>query len=277
MTKYKWNEQQEQLLITWAEKSSGYSWLHSKSMNYYRHKNLYISIPAAILSYVAGTVSLIFSNNNENSNYDVSNTESTSLNVQEKYKDNDKYNKYKYLCIGFAGIISGILSNFQEVFKYKELSEQHRISSLQHLTFFRDISTELSLHPKNRHDPVDYIKTKKIEYGKLLEQSPIIPQSIIKKFEKKFHKVKIHKPDVATNLQTIIAYSDNSSPCESDMEDISEWIKKRKIQKNSMIEVANSNSDCESNFDMVEIANSDSDDNENFEQNTIIPNSIEMV
>ena len=44
MTKYKWNEQQEQLLITWAEKSSGYSWLHSKSMNYYRYKNLYISV-----------------------------------------------------------------------------------------------------------------------------------------------------------------------------------------------------------------------------------------
>ena len=56
------------------------------------------------------------------------------------------------------------------MFKYKELSEQHRISSLQHLTFFRDISTELSLHPKNRNDPVDYIRTKKVEYGKLLEK-----------------------------------------------------------------------------------------------------------
>lgn len=276
MTKYKWNEKQEQLLITWAEKSSGYSWLHSKSMNYYRYKNLYISVPGAILSYVAGSVSLIFSNDTEDDNYDASyNSESNSVNVEKN--NNDKYNKYKYLCIGFAGIISGILSNFQEVFKYKELSEQHRISTLQHLTFFRDISTELSLHPKNRHDPIDYIKTKKVEYGKLLEQSPIIPQSIIKKFEKKFHKVKIHKPDVATNLQTIMAYSHNSSPSDSDMEHISEWIKKRKIQKDSMIEIANSNSDCDSNSDMVEIVNSDSDDNEDFHKNRIITNSIEMV
>ena len=275
MTKYKWNEQQEQLLITWAEKSSGYSWLHSKSMNYYRHKNLYISVPAAILSYLAGSASLIFSNSSEDDNYDVSyNAESNSVNVQKN--NNDKYNKYKYLCIGFAGIISGILSNFQEVFKYKELSEQHRISSLQHLTFFRDISTELSLHPKNRHDPIDYIKTKKVEYGKLLEQSPIIPQSIIKKFEKKFHKVKIHKPDVATNLQTIMAYSINSSsPSDSDMEHISEWIKKRKIQKSSMIEIANSNSECDSNSEMIEIANSDNEDCEN---NTVIKtNSEDMV
>lgn len=274
MTKYNWTEQQEQLLITWAEKSSGYSWLHSKSMNYYRYKNLYISVPAAILSYVAGSASLIFSNDNTNDNYDVSyNAESNSVNVEKQ--DNNSYNKYKYLCIGFAGIISGILSNFQEVFKYKELSEQHRISSLQHLTFFRDISTELSLHPKNRHDPVDYIKTKKIEYGKLLEQSPVIPQSIIKKFEKKFKNVKIHKPDVATNLQTIMAYSNSISPNDSDMEDISDWLKKRRINKNSMIEVANSNSDCDSNSDMVEIANSDSeDDNTN---HIVLKNSIQMV
>ena len=275
MTKYNWTEQQEQLLITWAEKSSGYSWLHSKSMNYYRYKNLYISVPAAILSYVAGSASLIFSNDNTNDNYDVSyNAESNSVNVEKE--DNNSYNKYKYLCIGFAGIISGILSNFQEVFKYKELSEQHRISSLQHLTFFRDISTELSLHPKNRHDPVDYIKTKKIEYGKLLEQSPVIPQSIIKKFEKKFKNVKIHKPDVATNLQTIMAYSNSISPNDSDMEDISDWLKKRRINKNSMIEVANSNSDCDSNSDMVEIANSDSED-DNANHNIVLKNSIQMV
>jgi len=275
MTKYNWTEQQEQLLITWAEKSSGYSWLHSKSMNYYRYKNLYISVPAAILSYLAGSSALIFSNDNTDDNYDLSyNAESSSVNVE---KENDKYNKYKYLCIGFAGIISGILSNFQEVFKYKELSEQHRISTLQHLTFFRDISTELSLHPKNRHDPVDYIKTKKIEYGKLLEQSPIIPQSIIKKFEKKFKDVKIHKPDVATNLQTIMAYSSSVSPSESDMEDISDWLKKRRINKNSMVEVANSNSDCDSNSDMVEVANSDIEEEYIVKNISILKNTIKMV
>ena len=65
MTKYNWTEQQEQLLITWAEKSSGYSWLHSKSINYYRYKNLWISMPAAVISYIAGSTSLIVSDNND--------------------------------------------------------------------------------------------------------------------------------------------------------------------------------------------------------------------
>ena len=254
MIKYNWTDQQEQLLISWAEKSSGYSWLHSKSMNHYRYKNMYISIPAAVLSYLAGSSSLIFSNNVSHDNCDVSyNIDSPTTNVENNKHDN----RYKYLCVGFAGIIAGILVNFQEVFKFKELSEQHRISSLRHLTFFRDISTELSLHPRDRHKPIEYIKTKKLEFGKMLEQSPIVPQKIIKHFEEKFKKVKIHKPDVATNLQTIMAYADReTSPNECDMEDISNWLKKKRVN-NSMIEIANSNSDCESNSEMVEVVNSD--------------------
>ena len=239
MTKYKWTKHQEQLLITWAEKSSGYAWLHSKSINHYRYKNLYISLPAAVLSYLAGSASLV---------------------------SYDKENQYKACFIGFSGILAGILVNFQEIFKYKELSEQHRISSLRYLSFFRDISTELSLRPEDRHESLEYIKTKKIEFGKMLEQSPIFPQKIINEFEEKFKEVKIHKPDIANNLQTIIANSRNiHSPNEDDMEDITEWLRKRRVNKEDLkkVELSNSNSDAESNDGLVEISNSDNSDDEN--------------
>ena len=33
-----WTSQQEQLLVTWAEKASGYAWLHVRSINYYKHR-----------------------------------------------------------------------------------------------------------------------------------------------------------------------------------------------------------------------------------------------
>ena len=33
MNNNNWTDEQEQLLITWAEKSSGYAWLHSHSVN----------------------------------------------------------------------------------------------------------------------------------------------------------------------------------------------------------------------------------------------------
>jgi hypothetical protein len=45
-----------------------------------------------------------------------------------------------------------------------------------------------------------------MELDKLLEQSPMPPQSIIDEFNIKFKKVEIHKPDLANNLQTIIPY-----------------------------------------------------------------------
>ena len=49
----KWTSQQEQLLVTWAEKASGYAWPHTRSINYFKHRNLYISIPASIFGYIA--------------------------------------------------------------------------------------------------------------------------------------------------------------------------------------------------------------------------------
>ena len=54
-----WTEEQEQLLITWAEKASGYAWLHSHSVNLYRHRNLAIAIPGSLFGYIAGSVTLL--------------------------------------------------------------------------------------------------------------------------------------------------------------------------------------------------------------------------
>ena len=34
-----WTSQQEQLLVTWAEKASGYAWLHTRSVNYFKHRH----------------------------------------------------------------------------------------------------------------------------------------------------------------------------------------------------------------------------------------------
>ena len=174
-----WTEEQEQLLITWAEKASGYAWLHSQSVNIYRHRNLIISIPAALFAYIAGSVTLL-GHNEENS--------------------------WKTGIVGVTGIMAGVLSNFQEIFTYKQLSERHRISSLQFMRFFRDISVELSMHPENRVKPTEYINLKRHQFDKMLEQTPPYPQSILNKFNTKFENAKVHKPDVANKLQTIIPY-----------------------------------------------------------------------
>jgi hypothetical protein len=174
-----WTEEQEQLLITWAEKASGYAWLHSHSVNLFRHRNLAIAIPASLFGYIAGSVSLL---------------------------GHASENTWKTVLVGMTGIIAGILTSFQEIFTYKQLSERHRISGLQFMRFFRDISVELSMHPNHRTEALEYINSKRLEFDKMLEQSPSYPEKILKTFNKKFGKAKIHKPDIANKLQTIIPY-----------------------------------------------------------------------
>jgi len=179
--KIKWTPEQQRLLINWAEKATGYAWLHNRSVNYFKNRNLYIAIPASFFGYIAGATAFI-SSGDSGGNVAISTV------------------------IGVCGILAGLLTNFQEIFTFKELGEQHRISALRFLSFFRDISCELSIHPDHRTDPIEYITMKRMELDKLLEQSPMPPQSIIDEFNTKFKKVQIHKPDLANNLQTIIPY-----------------------------------------------------------------------
>ena len=182
-----WTGSLENLLVSWAEKASGYAWLHQKSIIIYKKRNLMVSIPASIFSYIAGITILLFN---------------------DIFKD-DAETPIIRAIIGIIGIIAGILSNFQEMFTFKEEAEKHRIANLRFLSFFREISCELSLEDKYRSSPVDYIIVKRFELDKILEQSPDIPVAIINKFNVTFKHLTIHKPDPVIGLQTIIPFGQN--------------------------------------------------------------------
>ena len=190
MPKKNWTQPLEQLLVTWAEKASGYAWLHQRSATTYKKRNLCISIPASIFGYVAG-ITVLLSNDVFNDCNNISNGPVIRG------------------LIGVTAITAGILSNFQEMFTFKEEGEKHRIATLRFLSFFREISCELSLDPKYRSAPMDYITLKRFEFDKILEQSPDIPEHIIKEFNRKFRNLSIHKPDPTIGLQTIIPFGEN--------------------------------------------------------------------
>lgn len=181
----KWTYEKEQLLVSWAEKAFGYSWMHSQSVTLNKKYNVYISVPASIFGYLAGTATLLM--------------------------DDPCEGGYSWVkgFIGVSGILAGILSNFQQMFTFKELSEQHRISSLRFLAFFRDITSELSLEPKYRTNPIDYITMKRMEMDIMLEQSPSINEKIVQQFNEKTKKFgsAIHKPEICNMIQTIIPYN----------------------------------------------------------------------
>ena len=187
MSNNDWTDPLEELLVTWAEKASGYAWLHQKSVVIYKKRNLCISIPAALFGYISG-ITILLSNNIIN---DCSNLKEGPI-IRG--------------VVGVIGITAGILSNFQEMFTFKEEAEKHRIAALRFLSFFREISCELSLEPRFRSAPIDYITLKRFEFDKILEQSPDIPPVVVKSFNESFKNISIHKPDTVTGLQTILPY-----------------------------------------------------------------------
>lgn len=223
--KIKWTPEQQRLLINWAEKATGYAWLHNRSVNYFKNRNLYIAIPASFFGYIAGATSFISSGD-------------SSI--------------YLSTVIGVCGILAGLLTNFQEIFTFKELGEQHRISALRFLSFFRDISCELSINPDHRTDPIEYITMKRMELDKLLEQSPMPPQSIIDEFNSKFKKVEIHKPDLANNLQTIIPYG--AEMCNKVFEPV---VKTKKLLMKKYFNIWKKNAIHIKNDGLMEVANSE--------------------
>ena len=159
----------------------------SKKCNIIQKRNLCISVPSCIFGYLSG-ITLLLSNEVFNNCSDIS------------------YRAALRGVLGVTAILSGVLSNFQEMFTFKEEAEKHRIAALRFLSFFREISCELSLDPKFRSASMDYITLKRFEFDKILEQSPDIPEEIIKEFNNNFRTVSVHKPDPVIGLQTILPF-----------------------------------------------------------------------
>jgi len=177
-----WTQELERLLISWAEKASGYAWLHNQSIAMYKHRNLWLTIPAAFFAYTSASTTLLMNNGNEDGV------------------------TWQQVVAGLGSLFAGMLINFQELFTFKELSEQHRLSKLGFLAFFRDISCELSIPKAQRMVANEYVTMKRLEMDKLLEHAPDIPPILIEKFDVLFAGVQMHKPDVVSRLQTIVPH-----------------------------------------------------------------------
>lgn len=176
-----WNDYQEQLLITWAEQASGHSILHHEAMQYYNKRNMVLSVPTSFFGYIAGITVLFSDFNGENSGI-------------------------LRGAIAVSSILAGLLNNFQQVFSFKELGEQHKVSSMDFFSFVRSICSELSLEPKMREKPQEYITKKRTEFDKMIKRSPHIPQSIIAHFREKYKDVDAHKPQMIGIITTILPY-----------------------------------------------------------------------
>ena len=186
LPKLSWSRRVEYILSKWADGASCFKWLHEQSFRKFKNKNNWFSIPVIILSTLTG-----------------------ALNVgMQGYVPSD-YMGYAQIGVGAVNIFAGVLTTLQSKFQYAELSEGHFQAFVGWSRLSRLISNELSLERSHRRNPNDLVKICKMEYERLMEQSPLVPKDIVDNFERKFGKKKeLLFPDIADHIDHMDPYDD---------------------------------------------------------------------
>ena len=175
----KWTDQHERILAEWADKAMCYRWMHAKSENKYSYLSKLFTIPVIVLSTLTGTANFAIER------------------VPENYQSSVQVG------IGSLNILAGIITTVQQFLKINELNEAHRIASISWGKFYRNIKTELLKNPNERCEVTYLLKTSKEEFDRLVETSPSLDTTIIKKFDHKFKNdgANISKPEICDTLK----------------------------------------------------------------------------
>ena len=181
-----WTEECESLLAEWSEKASCYRWLHGRSEKSYRNWYYCFSIPVIILSTLTGAANV-----------------GMDSFVPEESKS------MASAIVGGVNIFAGIVSTLQNFLKFAELMEGHRIAGVSWGKLQRNIAIELALDPNRRVIQDDFLKLSRAEYDRLIEAGPLIDDSVIKQFNKKFKKYQVSKPSICNGLDKCTVYKKN--------------------------------------------------------------------
>lgn len=227
-----WNEQHEKILVEWADKAICYRWLHSKSRIKYNTRNTWFTIPVIIMSTLTGTANFAIDR------------------IPEEYKG------WYTVGVGSINIFAGILTTIQQFLKISELNEAHRTSSISWDKFYRNIKLELAKSREERMPAFQMLKMSKEEFDRLMETSPPISESIIRRFnttfsggearvgkelnerQKSFNK--LYKPEICDTLETTANFV---------YRETAEQIEKSKTK--TLADIVNRNKEYTKNYNIV--------------------------
>jgi hypothetical protein len=167
-----WGIQEEKLLAKWADKAACYRWLHDASENKYSRLNMFVTIPVIVLSTLTGTA-----------NFGLGSMVPSSLQGAAQ------------LGIGGFSLITGIISTVANYLRYAQRMEAHRGAAISWGKLYRKISVELALARPIREKCMDFILVCRSEMDRLTEQSPTIPEDILKKFKNEFDEKQVELTD----------------------------------------------------------------------------------
>ena len=176
-----WNQELEKLLAEEGEKALGSSWIHNECESYYSKCNQYVTIPSIVLSTIAG---------------------SASVGSQTLFQNSIM----APIGIGVLSIFVGVLQTLGSFWGFAKLQESHRNADIQWSKLHRFIAVEMALPRRERMQARDMLKVCRDSIERLSENCPLVPDSIIaafiKKFGKKYENVAV--PDMANGLKKIV-------------------------------------------------------------------------
>lgn len=175
----------------WADIAACYRWMHDKCEKKMARSNMWITVPVIILSTLTGSANFM---------------------LQSVVGDDRDIQKYAQIGIGGVSIFTGILTTLGNFFRYAQSSEANRVAGVAWGKFQRQIAVELALHPRERIDCMDFLKICRAELDRLIEQSPPIPDIVIKDFEREFKDLpKLKKPDIAHGVDHTTIFKDTET------------------------------------------------------------------
>ncbi|MFY7731650.1 MAG: SLATT domain-containing protein [Flavobacterium sp.] len=184
----KWSPENEVIMVEWCDVAQCYKWLNTRAHAKLSVAHAWFTIPAITLSTITGTASFAQS----------------SLPVHMQV--------YAPAVIGTINIFIGILSTIQQYLKISELNEAHRVSAISWDKFARNIRIELAKDPDERTEAGSFLKICRMEFDRLMETSPAIPQKVVDEFNMTFQgrpgSVErkrfddLRKPDICNTLVT---------------------------------------------------------------------------
>ena len=211
-----WTREQEDLVAQWSDIASCYRWLHTRTESLYARYNMGISIPVIILSTLTGTV---------------------NVGLGSIVGDDKESQKYANLAVGGVSIVAGILSTLGNFFKFAQLTEANKTAGLAWGKFQRLAAIEMALHPTDRLDSIEFIKMCRNELDRLIEQSPPIPEKIIREFEYQFGTIEnLNKPDICNHIEHTAVYENKNERLKQLAVEASLMLKHKKALLKELIE-----------------------------------------
>jgi len=199
----------------WSDIATCYRWMHDRCEKQMNMSNMWITVPVIVLSTLTGSASFV---------------------MNSLVGDNPTGQKYAQIGIGGVSIFTGILTTLGNFFRYAQNSESNRVASIAWGKFQRQIAVELALSPTERLVCSDFLNIARAELDRLIEQSPPIPDKIIREFEKEFESIPaLKRPDIAHGVEHTQIFKNTDTRLKQLAVDAAVYMKqKRKVWNESL-------------------------------------------